>query len=48
MEDVVKLYTDDDVRFMREAMALARQAEELDEVPVGAVVVRDGEIIARA
>lgn len=40
-------YTDDDVRFMREAMALAREAEALDEVPVGAVIVRDGEIIAR-
>ena len=40
-------YTDDDVRFMREAMALAREAEALDEVPVGAVIVGDGEIIAR-
>ena len=48
MEENVKAYTDDDVRFMREAMALARMAEEIDEVPVGAVVVRDGEIIARA
>lgn len=33
--------------FMREAMALARQAEALGEVPVGAVVVRDGEIVGR-
>lgn len=40
-------YTEEDERFMREAMALARRAEELDEVPVGAVVVRNGEIIAR-
>ncbi len=32
---------------MREALALARQAEALGEVPVGAVVVRDGRIIAR-
>lgn len=38
---------DFDISFMREAIALARQAEELDEVPVGALVVRDGEIIAR-
>ena len=37
-----------DVEFMREAMREARLAAELDEVPVGAVVVRDGEIIARA
>ena len=41
-------YTAEDEAFMREAIALAREAESLDEVPVGAVVVRDGEIIARA
>ena len=34
--------------FMREAIRLAKCAEELDEVPVGAVAVRDGEIIASA
>lgn len=33
--------------FMREALSLARSAECLGEVPVGAVVVRDGEIIGR-
>jgi len=33
--------------FMREALALARQAEANGEVPVGAVVVVDGEIIGR-
>src|SRR5271163_4595971 len=33
--------------FMREAVALARQAEASGEVPVGAVVVIDGEIIGR-
>ena len=33
--------------YMREALELARQAERLDEVPVGAVVVKDGEIIGR-
>lgn len=38
----------EDEAFMREAMALAREAEALDEVPVGALVVKDGEIIARA
>ena len=42
------LYTDEDVDFMREAMALAKMAEEIDEVPVGALVVRNGEIIAKA
>ena len=34
--------------YMREALGLAAVAEEADEVPVGAVIVRDGEIIARA
>ncbi len=33
--------------FMREALALGRQAEENGEVPVGAVVVIDGEIVGR-
>ena len=37
-----------DIKFMSEAIALARQAGELDEVPVGAIVVRNGEIISRA
>ena len=32
---------------MREAMLLARQAAERGEVPVGAVVVKDGEIVGR-
>ena len=32
---------------MREALALARQAESVGEVPVGAVVVKDGVIIGR-
>ena len=29
-------------------MALAKMAEDIDEVPVGALIVRDGEIIAKA
>lgn len=37
----------DDERWMRAALAEARRAEELGEVPVGAVVVRQGEIVAR-
>ena len=36
-----------DARFMRAALELARQAEMAGEVPVGAVVVKDGEIIGR-
>lgn len=34
-------------RFMREALALAREADEADEVPVGAVVVHDGRVVGR-
>jgi tRNA(adenine34) deaminase len=36
-----------DEQFMRAALELARQAEASGEVPVGAVVVVDGEIIGR-
>ena len=35
-------------RFMPEALAEARRAFEEGEVPVGAVIVREGEIISRA
>lgn len=34
-------------RFMAEALRLAREGAAMDEVPVGAVVVKDGEIIGR-
>jgi tRNA(adenine34) deaminase len=34
-------------RWMREALALARGAQARGEVPVGAIVVRDGEIVGR-
>ena len=40
--------TEIDERFMREALAEARAAAALGEVPIGAVVVRAGEIVARA
>ncbi|MEW6197450.1 MAG: tRNA adenosine(34) deaminase TadA [Planctomycetota bacterium] len=36
-----------DRRFMEEALALARQALPAEDVPIGAVVVRDGRIIGR-
>ena len=38
--------TPDDEKFMRRAIELAKEAEALDEVPVGAVAVLNGEIIA--
>ncbi|MBO5378869.1 MAG: tRNA adenosine(34) deaminase TadA [Clostridia bacterium] len=40
-------YTDDE-KFMRLAIDEAKRAEDEDEVPVGAVIVRGGEVIASA
>lgn len=37
-----------DTYFMGEALRLARRAFDAEEVPVGAVVVREGRVIARA
>jgi tRNA(adenine34) deaminase len=41
-------YNELDEHFMRRAIELARDAEQIDEVPVGALVVHDGKIIAEA
>lgn len=35
-------------KFMKRAFILAKRAYNLDEVPIGAVIVKDGEIIATA
>jgi tRNA(adenine34) deaminase len=37
----------DDEKFMREALSLAREAAASGEVPVGAVVVKDGAVVGR-
>ncbi len=37
----------DDIYFMKKALIQAKRAEALGEVPVGAVIVKDGKIIAR-
>jgi tRNA(adenine34) deaminase len=37
-----------DAYYMREALKEARKAEELDEVPIGAVIVCDDRIVARS
>lgn len=34
-------------KYMRSALRLAKKAESLDEVPVGAVIVKDGKILAK-
>jgi tRNA(adenine34) deaminase len=46
MENLIDLSSD--AYFMKEALRLAAKAFEKEEVPVGAVVVREGKIIARA
>jgi len=45
-EPIIDLHSDD--FFMGEALRQAGRAREADEVPVGAVIVRGGKIIARA
>lgn len=40
--------TEQDEFFMAQAIDLAREAEERDEVPVGALIVHGGEVIATA
>ena len=37
-----------DVEYMKKCLSLAKQAAELDEVPVGALIVHNEEIIASA
>ena len=37
----------EDLEYMREALALAREAAAAGEVPVGCVIVRNGEIVGR-
>jgi tRNA(adenine34) deaminase len=45
-EPIIDLHSDD--YFMREALRQATRAYEMDEVPIGAVIVSEGKIIARA
>jgi tRNA(adenine34) deaminase len=46
MDNLIEIPTDE--AFMNEALRLARKAFAKEEVPVGAIVVRAGRIIARA
>ena len=43
-----ELRTEDDERFMRRALDLAREGERTGEVPVGALLVSGGEVVASA
>jgi tRNA(adenine34) deaminase len=41
------MWTGDDIYFMRLALEEAEKADRLDEVPIGAVLVLDGKLVAR-
>lgn len=45
--DTSVVFADEDQRWINEAIVLAKQAADEGEVPVGAVVVKDGKIIGR-
>ena len=52
-DSVIKCHTrimqnKDDNYFMEEALKEAKKAYKKEEVPVGAIIVKDGKIIARA
>lgn len=38
----------EDEKYMKQAITQAKKAESLSEVPIGAVIVREGRVIARA
>ncbi|WP_156860364.1 nucleoside deaminase [Francisella frigiditurris] len=42
------LFNESDIFFMREAYSQSLLAKEKNEIPIGAVLVRDGEIIGKA
>ena len=46
MDEIIDLHSD--AHFMGEALRQARRARENEEVPVGAVIVHQGRVIARA
>jgi tRNA(adenine34) deaminase len=48
MKDILTTITEEDVRYMHRALTLAEEAAMQDEVPVGALIVHRGEIIAEA
>ena len=47
MDDLTDNWSEDDRRFMQAALAEALAAKERGEVPIGAVLVLDGQIIGR-
>ena len=41
------MFSDSDISFMKEALSLAIEAEQNQEVPVGAVIVKDNKVIGK-
>lgn len=41
------MFLDSDIAFMKEALSLAIEAEQNQEVPVGAVIVKDNKVIGK-
>lgn len=46
--DEIKMPTAEDIEYMRKALRLAEEAAARDEVPVGALIVQNGRVIAAA
>lgn len=44
---VINMNKDDDEKYMREAIRLAKKAYKREETPIGCVIVHDGKIIGR-
>ena len=38
--------TEDDIYWMQQALTIAQKARELDEIPVGAILVKDNQVVA--
>jgi len=44
----IKPYEKDDIYFMRLVLKEAKKAEKIGEIPIGAIVVKDGKVISRS
>jgi tRNA(adenine34) deaminase len=47
MKEEKECFTKQDIYFMQQALKCAKTAQEKDEVPIGAVIVKDNKIIAK-
>jgi len=47
-DELLSMWANPEEKMMHEALKEARKAADLDEVPVGALIIHDGQIIARA